>query len=305
MKYLTYLLSALISLICLSLSGESSAQEIQAKVTVNTPKLNRTDPALFRDLERDLNNFFNTQVFSNVEYETEERIKTTIILTIRDEIGGQTFTADLIVQAVRPVFNSSYETMLINYVDQDVRFEYAPGAILQFAESAYINNLSSIMSYWALVIIGLDYDSYKPLGGTEFYTKAQNLLNAVPNNVAEAVGGWRSIESDRNRYWLVENLLNPKMEDYRLGMYRYHRNGLDIMHQNTAAGQQAVLNSIRIVKDAAKDYPNNMLVQMFSIAKSKEIINIMARANRTAQRETYELMSTIDPASRNEMSQLQ
>lgn len=305
MKYLTYLLSALISLICLSLSGESSAQEIQAKVTVNTPKLNRTDPALFRDLERDLNNFFNTQVFSNVEYETEERIKTTIILTIRDEIGGQTFTADLIVQAVRPVFNSSYETMLINYVDQDVRFEYAPGTILQFAESAYINNLSSIMSYWALVIIGLDYDSYKPLGGTEFYTKAQNLLNAVPNNVAEAVGGWRSIESDRNRYWLVENLLNPKMEDYRLGMYRYHRNGLDIMHQNTAAGQQAVLNSIRIVKDAAKDYPNNMLVQMFSIAKSKEIINIMARANRTAQRETYELMSTIDPASRNEMSQLQ
>jgi hypothetical protein len=282
-----------ISFVCFA-----KAQELNVIVNVNTPQLQKTDPKLFQDLERDLQDFLNNQSFTNEFYEQHEKIKCNFQLTIRDEIGGGTFTADLAIQSTRPVFASEYESVVLTYSDSDVKFDYAIGTPIQFAADGYINNLSSIFSYWAMIIIGLDYDTFKPQGGEEYFQKARNIVTAVPTNIANQVKGWQGVDSDRNRFWLVENLLNPKVADYRQAMYRYHRQGLDIMHNNVYAGQQSINDALGIVKSTRDAYPNNMIVQLFAIAKAEEIVEIMAKANRGIQKNTYAIMSSIDPSNR-------
>lgn len=281
------------------LTASMSAQELNAIVSVNTPQLTKTDPQLIKQLEGDIQDFLNTQSFTDEEYEPFERIDCNFQLTIRDEIGGGTFTADLAIQASRPVYNSEYETVLLSFVDSDVKFNYAQGERIQFAEDGYINNLSSILSYWSLVIIGLDYDSFKPSTGTPFFEKASTIVNAVPSNVADDVKGWRAIDSDRNRYWFTENMLNPKVADYRIAMYRYHRQGLDLMHADVAQGRSNILAALNIVKETRDAYPNNMIVQLFAGAKTLEIVDIMAKASRSEQKNVFNVLSSIDPANRS------
>ena len=275
------------------------AQELDAIVKVNTPQLNKTDPKLFEGLERDIQDFLNNQAFTKEEYEKHEQIKCNFQLTIRDEIGDETFTADLQIQATRPIYGSEQETVTLSYLDGDIKFNYASGTAIQFATDGYINNLSSILSYWALVIVGLDYDSFSPKGGDPYYKIAQSIASAVPTNVAEDVRGWQPADSDRNRFWFVENLLNPKVEDYRLAMYRYHLQGLDVMHLNVGAGQQSINEALGIVKSTRDAYPNNMIVQIFAISKAQEIVEVMAKASRTMQKNVYAIMSSIDPANRS------
>ena len=275
------------------------AQELNATFNVNTPQLQKADPRLLQELERDVQDFLNNQAFTDEYYEQHERIKCNFQLTIRDEIGGNSFTADLAIQATRPVYGSEYETVLFTYSDGDVKFSFANGTPIQYASDGYINNLSSVLSFYALLIIGLDYDTFKPNGGEQYLQKAQNIVTAVPTNVAEDVGGWQAVDSDRNRFWLVENLLNPKVADYRLAMYRYHLQGLDVMHNNVYAGQQSINEALGIVKSTQDAYPNNMIVQLFALAKAEEVVEVMAKANRTIQKNVYAIMSSIDPSNRS------
>ena len=282
----------------------AQAQELNAIVNVNTPQLNKTDPKIFQGLERDLQDFLNNQTFTDEYYEDFEKIKCNFQLTIRDEIGDETFTADLAIQASRPIYGSEHETVILSYVDSDVKFNYASGTAVQYAAEGYINNLSSVFSYWAIMIIGLDYDSFAPKGGDVYFKKAEGIASAVPTSVAEDVRGWQPADGDRNRFWLVENLLNPKVEDYRLAMYRYHLQGLDVMHKNVFSGQQSISEALSIVKATRDAYPNNMIVQLFAVAKSAEIVEVMAKANRPMQKSTFALMSSIDPSNRAAYIQL-
>lgn len=290
--------------ISLVLNWSISAQELDANISVNTPQLQQTDPEIFKDLETQLQDFLNNQAFTNEYYEDHEKIKCNFQLTIRDELGNNSFTADLIVQSSRPVYGSEYETVLLNYSDSDVKLYYNPGTVFQFAPGSYVNNLSSILSYYALMIIGYDYDSFSPKGGDPYFQMAENIVTAVPSNVAQDVGGWQPADSDRNRFWLVENMLNPKVSDFRLAMYRYHLQGLDVMHANAAAGQASINDALNIVLDTRNAYPNNMVVQLFAIAKSDEVVEVMAKANRTLQKNASSVMTTIDPANRANYAKL-
>lgn len=282
-----------------SLTYQVSAQELNAIVSVNTPQLTKTDPQLLKQLESDVQDFLANQAFTDEEYELFERIDCNFQITIRDEIGGGTFTADLAIQASRPVYGSEYESVLLSFVDSDVKFNYAQGERIQYAEDGYINNLSSILSYWALVIIGLDYDSFSPNAGTPFFEKAAAIANAVPSGVADDVQGWRAIDSDRNRYWFTENMLNPKVADYRIAMYRYHRQGLDLMHADVNQGRSNIIAALEIVKSTRDAYPNNMIVQLFAGAKTPEIVDIMGPATRTSQKKVFNVLSSIDPSNRS------
>jgi len=274
------------------------AQELNATVNVNTPQLQKTDPKIFEEMEQVLQDFLNNTAFTDEYYDDHERIDCSFQMTIRDELGGTTFTADLAIQSSRPVYGSEYKSVVFSYVDSDVKIEYANGTPIQFSTDGYINNLSSIFSYWALMIIGFDYDTFKSKGGDPYFKTAQSIGSAVPTTIAEDVNGWQAIDSDRNRYWLVENMLNPKVEDYRMGMYQYHLQGLDLMHKNTFAGQSAINEVLSTVKSTRDAYPNNMIVQLFSVAKHEEIVEVMAKANRTMQKNVYAIMSSIDPSNR-------
>lgn len=281
---------------CLAIFGK--AQEFQAKVTVNTPKLQDVDPKVFKTLETTLRDMMNNTKWTDDVFETEERIKLTITINITQELSPTSFKADMAIQAVRPVHNSSYETVIFSYQDSDLQFGYEEYQPVEFSKNVFTDNLSAILGFYSYVILGLDYDSFGELGGTDLFQEAQNILSGVPSNVAQSAGGWTSIEKgQRNRYWLIENILNPRMEDYRKAMYLYHRGGLDRMADDTSNGVTACATAITRIAEANKAYRNSMIIQIFAQMKSTEILQIFTGAEQAQKQRVYSAMIQIDAAN--------
>jgi hypothetical protein len=281
---------------CLAIFGK--AQEFQAKVTVNTPKLQDVDPKVFKTLETTLRDMMNNTKWTDDVFETEERIKLTITINITQELSPTSFKADMAIQAVRPVHNSSYETVIFSYQDSDIQFGYEEYQPVEFSKNVFTDNLSAILGFYSYVILGLDYDSFGELGGTDLFQEAQNILSGVPSNVAQSAGGWTSIEKgQRNRYWLIENILNPRMEDYRKAMYLYHRGGLDRMADDTSNGVTACATAITRIAEANKAYRNSMIIQIFAQMKSTEILQIFTGAEQAQKQRVYSAMIQIDAAN--------
>ncbi|RMD73937.1 MAG: DUF4835 family protein [Bacteroidetes bacterium] len=274
-----------------------AAQELNVTVRINTPKLQLTDPAVFETLEQTIRDFMNNQRWTDDVYAEEERIKVDIVMTISEERSATSFKAELAIQAGRPVYGSTYETPLLSHLDKDVTFTYEQFQPLEFSENSFNDNLSSILSFYAYLIIGLDGDSFAPFGGEPWFQKAYDILNAVPPGVAASNPGWRSLDGNRNRYWIIENLLNPRMRPFRQAWYDYHRLGLDIMHQDPVAGRNVILQALQTIADAARSYPNAMIIQMFANAKSNEIVEIFKPASPAEKVTLRQAMTRIDPAN--------
>ena len=220
-----------------------------------------------------------------------------LLLTIQEELSATSFKADLAIQATRPVYGSSYETTLINHVDKDVTFQYEQYDPLQFSRNRFNDNLSSILAFYVYVILGMDYDSFSPFGGEQHFQVAQEIVNNVPSGAAAANSGWRSLGGDRNRFWIVENLLSPRVRDYRRAMYDYHRQGLDIMADDPATGRAIILAAIEEIANVNQAYPNAMIIQMFANAKSDEVIEIFKGGTVQEKTRVIQLMSRINPAN--------
>ena len=284
----------------LAFAFQTKAQELRASLKVSTPQLQYAEPQLFENLERELNDFLNNTSFTGDEYEEHEKIKCSFQLSILDELGDNNFSAELTLQSSRPVYNSEYESVVLSYVDKNVQFEYLPSTPIQYAENGYINNLSSVLSYWAIIMIAHDYDTFKPFGGDKYFKQAEAMIVTIPEQARAGNPGWRATESDKNRYWLVENYLNPTIRDYRNALYRYHRQGLDIMATQPTKGQQTISDALTIVKAVRGNYPNSMILQLFSDAKATEVVEIMVKAPRPLKSNAYGVMSTIDPSNRTQ-----
>ncbi len=274
-----------------------TAQELNVTVRINTPKLQLTDPAVFETLEQTIRDFMNNQRWTDDVYAEEERIKVDIVMTISEERSATSFKAELAIQAGRPVYGSTYETPLLSHLDKDVTFTYEQFQPLEFSQNSFNDNLSSILSFYAYLIIGLDGDSFAPFGGEPWFQKAYDILNAVPPGVAASNPGWRSLDGNRNRYWIIENLLNPRMRPFRQAWYDYHRLGLDIMHQDPVAGRNVILQALQAIADAARSYPNAMIIQMFANAKSNEIVEIFKPASPAEKVTLRQAMTRSDPAN--------
>ena len=273
------------------------SQEVIFDITINTPKLQTADPKVFESLEEALENFLNNRKWTDDIFEQEERIKCKIQLTIRDEISATSFSADLAIQAVRPVFGSSYETALISHVDKDVTFSYEPFQPLEYSKNSYNNNLTSIMSFYVYVILGLDYDSFSAFGGEAYLQIAQDIMTNIPPNVASNNPGWRSLDGNRNRYWIIENLLSPTVRPYRQAMYDYHRLSLDKMHDDSSKARAKMLKALKELDEVRKNYPNSMILQMFANAKSSEIIEIFKKGSQDEKSKVYQIMTKMDAAN--------
>lgn len=275
----------------------STAQELEFQVSVNTPKLQTTDPKVFETLESNLQEFLNTQKWTEDVYETDERIQCSIQLTISTENGGNNYTADLAIQAIRPVFGGSYTTPMITHVDRGISFNYEQFQQLDYSENTYRDNLTSVMAFYVYIILGLDYDSFSSLGGEKYFRTAQNILNTVPPGAATRHKGWRSVDGQRNRYWLIENFLSPRMRDYRQAQYDYHRQGLDRMHKFTDSGRAKIMSSLEEIAKANRTYPNSMIIQIFSNTKRNEIVEIFKEGTAAEKARTYQIMVKLDGSS--------
>ncbi len=270
------------------------AQELTFSVKINTLKLQTVDPKVFATLEQAVAEFLNNQKWTEDVFETKERINCNLVLTIQEELSPTSFKADLAIQASRPVYGSTYETRMLNHLDKEVTFSYEQFQPLIYSKNVFNDNLSSILAFYVYIILGMDYDSFSLFGGDEHYQTAQEILNTVPQNVASSAAGWRSVEGNRNRYWIMENILSPRVRPLRQGLYEYHRQGLDMMANDVNTGRAILLQALEEVDKVNQSYPNAMIVQMFSNAKSDEIVEIFKRGTRQEQDRVVQIMTKVD-----------
>ena len=283
-------------IILLLLSFQGIAQELNSIVTINVgPKIQTTDRNVFRDMKNALQQFLNTRKWTNDAFQPHEKINCSLLININEMPSIGIFSASVQVQSARPVYNSNYTSLLLNFADRDWEFEYIESQPLEYNDNTYTNNLTSMLAFYAYMIIGMDYDSFSELGGTPYFQKGLAVVN---NAQSSNRPGWQAIGSTRNRYWLVENLINPQMTDVRKSLYSYHRLGLDTFEKTPDKSREIILKGLRDVKKARDVNPNAILVISFFDAKSKELANIFSDGALPIRREAYDLIVSIDPSNR-------
>ena len=282
-------------ILSISCAIQVHGQELAALVKVNTPKLQTADPKVFKSMEDDVKRFLNTQLWTNDKFELHERIKCNFIFTIKEEVNSTTFKADLTVSASRPVYGSSYETTLINYIDKNIVINYEPNRSLNYVQNVFSDRLTAVLAFYSNLIIGLHYDSFSLNGGSDYLLICQNILNTIPGSITGE--GWKPSDEARNRYWILENILSPRLRVMRTAWYAYHRQGLDIMYQNSDEGKKAIAKAMESIDEGKRSYPAAMWIQMFIDSKTTEVVEIFKKADKPQQQNIHNILSRLDPSS--------
>ena len=280
-------------------SVQVSAQELQARITVNASRIGtQVDKKVFQTLQTSLLNFLNNRKWTNETFQQQEKIVCSFFLNIEKAVGTNVYQASLTVQAARPVFNSTYESPLINHQDDGVVFKYVEFQPLEFNENRVQGtdpiaaNLTAIFAYYAYVILGLDYSSFGQHGGDTYYQKAQNIVNNAPET--RDIAGWRAFDGLRNRYWLIENLTNNRYNLVHDAYYSYFRLGLDQMYENEVTARNAILNTLNLLNTVNTEIPNSMIIQFFFQGRSGELIKIFKKAPPDERGRALDVLGRVD-----------
>jgi hypothetical protein len=281
----------LFSALCSSLHG----QELNCTCTINSTQITTSDRGIFRDMKSAIEQFMNSRKWSGDAYKSYEKIKCNLLMTITKMPSVGNFGASLQVQAARPVFNTNYSSLTFNFADRDFEFEYIESLPMEYNDNTYTTNLTSMLAVYAYLMIGVDADSFSELGGTPYFQKALAVVNnAQQSNRA----GWEPLNSNRSRYWIVENYNNGQMLDMRKGFYSYHRLALDTFDKDPDKSREIILRGLRDVKKVRDVNPTSILVVSFFDAKSKELANLFSSGNIQIRREAYDIITAIDPSNR-------
>lgn len=280
------------------LSGLS--QEFDINVKVITQSTFSVPASFFTDLETQLNEFVNTTNWTNDVYQKHERIKGSLQLIIMSENSGSFFAGELIFQTQRPVFNSSYDSPIINLLDRNIAFKYTGVEPILKTTSVYYDNLSSIISYYMYIALALDYDSFSLYGGSSYLELAKEVTGSLPSAVAFDEG-WRvDSATKKNRYFILENLLNPNFRPFRQAFYEYHRLAMDNMSTDPARSRAMILSVLGNIGQADADSPNSMIIQVFGDTKRFEIIDVFKVADKGQRTKVTDIMVGMDKAKRND-----
>jgi hypothetical protein len=291
-------MSRFFALLLVSSFGISSAlsQELNCTVNVISPQVQNTEKRIFETLQKDIREFLNSRAWTSDVFALEERIECSILITVSERISSDRYKATIQVQSSRPAYMTAYNSVMMNVNDQDFTFQYAENQPLIFQENTHTDNLTSVLAFYAYMIIGMDYDSFALKGGEPHYQKALQVVN---NAQQEAERGWKAFEGSRNSYWLIENMLNPRYDELRSVLYSYHREGLDVMQSDIQAGRKVIEECIPKLKKLRLDQPNSYLLTTFFTAKTDELVNIFKEAFPDVKtRVTNDLMQA-DPANAN------
>lgn len=271
------------------------SQELNIKVDVSAPQLNLVDPKTFTTLQNQISEFLNNTRWTDHEYEEHEKIEGNINVTITSELSATSFTADVFIQTIRPVYNSNYKSQVVNYVDK-ISFAYQEFQPIENSVNSYFDPLSSSLTYYAYLILGADYDTFSMLGGDEYYQTAQKIISSVPTSNKAFVREWQSGGDRRNKYWIIENMLNPRVRPLRQALYDYYINSLDRMHEDASRSRAVMLSAITTANSVNRSYPNSVAISLFVDSKRNEIIEIFKGGGRGEQSKVYDLMVQMDPA---------
>ncbi len=275
------------------------AQEIQAKFTVMAGRVNTTvDKKIFQTLQTQLTNFVNNRKWTGEVFQTNEKIECSFLLNIDKIIETNVYSASLTIQAARPIYNSSYQSALINFQDAEVAFKYVEYQPVEFNETrvqgtdALASNLTATVAYYVYIMLGLDYDSFTAKGGDAYFQKAQNIVNNAPES--RNISGWKAFDGRRNRYWLAENLMNTRYNIVHDIIYGYYRSGLDHMYENEQTARTQMLDALNQLQAMNLENPNTMIVQFFMQGKSQELMKIFKKATPQEKVRAIEILQKLD-----------
>lgn len=274
------------------------AQELNAKVTINHSQVQGTDASVFDELEQSLTQFINERQWTNLQFQRNERISCNFNITVtKYDNSTNVFTCKAVIQANRPVYNSNYTTTLYNNTDNDFNFEFAQFQQLQFNEEQVDNQLMALVAYYAYLIIGIDLDSFAPMGGEDVLQRCMNLTNNAQNL---NYPGWKAFDSGRNRFAIINDYLDGAMKPFRQLQYDYYRNGLDEMANNAERGRINVTTALENdLKKCHEDRPLSMLPQIWTDYKRDELANIYKGKGTQKEKESvYDILFSIN-ASQN------
>ncbi len=273
-----------------ALTVGSFGQELNCKVTINADQVQTSDRTVFKDMERAFANFLNTRKWTTDNLKNYEKINCSLFLNIKMPSIGN-FVANAQITSARPVYNTNYETVVFNFADREWEFGYVESQPLEYNDNTYMTNLTSMLAYYAYVIIGMDYDTFSEMGGTPFFQKALTVVNnAQPGNAV----GWAALGSNRNRYALIVDLNNPQMAEMRKNAYKYHRLALDTFDKTPDQSRDIILDVLKNVKKVWTIYPNGIFVISFFDAKATELVNVFSDGSLTVRREAYDILTAID-----------
>lgn len=291
----------IIILLLLVTSNYTFSQDVNCKVQLITQQLSTTDKSIFIEMEKSIFEFINNTKWTNDIIQINERIECNLILNIKEQVGIDEFKATAQIQSSRPVFNTSYNSTMFNYMDEDWTFKYILNQPLEFNENESRSNLTSLISYYVFIMVGLDYDSYSLFGGTTYYQKARNVVN---NAQTQAGKGWKAFDGTRNRFILVDNFLDNNFKPLRQTIYTYHRGGMDVLSQNAENGRNEIKDLLPALLKLAKDRPNSMALNVFFLAKCDELVQLFTRALPNEKQSIIQTLSDCDPGNATKYQQI-
>jgi hypothetical protein len=287
MKRLLFLLTLFLPIVM-------QAQELQVKININHQQIQGTDKSVFDNLQETLQQFVNEKQWTALQFQENERIQCTFNITVtKYDASNNHFTCTALIQANRPVYNSAYTTALYSNRDKNFDFEYAQFDQLNFNEEVIDNQLMALMGYYAYLIIGIDLDSFSPMGGTDVLQRCMNLVNNAQNL---EFAGWKSFDDSRNRFAFINDYLDEAMKPFRQLQYDYYRKGLDEMAQNAERGRTNVTTTLEtLLKQAHEDKPLSMLPQIWTDYKKDELANIYKGKGTQKEKESvYDIVFGIN-----------
>jgi hypothetical protein len=290
------ILSAIVLILILPVI--SFSQELRCNISVNTSQVQGTNKQVYQTLQTALNEFMNNRAWTTHIYQVNERIECNVLINITEQVGADEFRSTIQVQSRRPVYNSSYNTVMFNYLDNNFDFRYVEYETLELNESSHQSNLTAVLAYYAYIILGLDYDSFSLEGGTEYFEKAEKLVNNAQNSADK---GWKPFEAknNKNRYWLIKNILDKRYEPIREFTYRYHRLGLDLMSSKPNDGRNEVADALLLLQKVYRDKPDPFLHFMHVVfdAKSDELVNFFSEGMPDDKNRVFQILNEIDNAN--------
>jgi hypothetical protein len=281
------------------------SQELYCNVQISAQKIQGSNREVFLTMQKDVYEFMNNTVWTNLVVSYAERIDCNILINLTDQLSADEFRGTIQVQLRRPVFNTTYNTTMLNFVDNNFQFRYVEYQPLEFDPNVHRSNLVSVLAYYAYLIIGFDCDSFSPDGGTEFFQMAEKIVTNAQNAPEP---GWKPYDGsrNRNRYWLVKNILNKEYEDVRQFIYDYHISGLDKMESRIGEARISIVESLRLLQDVFRQKPDPFMyyLQIVLDAKSDELVNIFSEAFPEEKSRVVQILTEIDPANKTKYEKI-
>lgn len=284
-----------IALLFIALFIRTQAQELNCQVSIVSQQVQGTvEKQVFEQMQKIVFEFMNNTKWTKDLYTQQERIDCSILINVTQKLSTDEYLGTIQIQSRRPIYKSSYYSPLFNYIDENFQFKFQQFTQLEFNLNTFQNNLTSVLAFYAYVVIAMDYDSYSPLGGTQYWQMAQTIVN---NAQTTSEKGWKSSEGTKNRYWLIENQLQPVFQGIRDCNYKYHREGLDIMSEKVDQGRANILSSLDLLVPVYNNRPASFNMQLFFNAKGDELVNVFSKGLPEEKSKAVEKLMLVDPAN--------